>query len=75
MIGTAVGGQGVDVLQTTAGLGRVSDVRLTSDRVTAARQLRTDHVSTTALDIPVARHQNPCRQRSTMSTGDVFLLW
>ena len=58
---TAVGGQHVHVLLTTARLGAVSVVRLTSDVIAAADQIATDHMSTTALHAVIAVHQSACR--------------
>ena len=58
LVGAAVSGEGVDVVQTAAGPGRVSDVRLTSEHTAAADSLSGHHQSTTALHAPAnTRHQ------------------
>jgi len=58
LVGAAVSGEGVDVVQTAAGPGRARDVRLTSEHTAAADSLSGHHQSTTALHEPAnTRHQ------------------
>ena len=60
MVSTAMSGQYIDVLLTTTELGSVTNVRLTSDVITTADPISTDHLTTAALYVVVAVDQCTC---------------